>query len=365
MSQTNTSDSADQQTSPSHTAFTSLPVVDISGLFSDDLETRKVTAATLDRAARDAGVLYLTGHGIEQHEIDALKASAQLFFSQQDDFKQRSYIGLSENHSGYVPIGEERFYNSDKVDAKEAFDVGFEAEDPVDGKPMTGANLWPDLPGFREGVKPYFDRVVSLSKTLFEGFALGLGLPEDSFTRHLTAPANQLRLIHYFHDPDTTEDAQGIGAHTDYEFFTILLPTSPGLQVLNGAGEWIEVPVIPGAFVVNIGDMMEIITNGNYVATSHRVRKVREERYSFPMFCNLDYDTVVEPLPELCADDAPRYPAVVCGDHLFTQTIHTFRYLQQRVERGELQMPAGAIAPSSFGQSEAGQPAWSNEMRGG
>ena len=85
--------------------------------------------------------------------------------------------------------------------------------------------------------------------------------------------------------------AHGIGAHTDYECFTLLHATAPGLEVLNGAGEWIEAPPLPGAFIVNIGDMLELLTNGEFLATTHRVRKVREERYSFPLFFNVDYAT--------------------------------------------------------------------------
>ncbi len=75
----------------------------------------------------------------------------------------------------------------------------------------------------------------------------------------------------------------GIGSHTDYECLTLLYSTVPGLEVLNSAGSWIDAPPLPGALVINIGDMMEIWTNGEFVATSHRVRPVKEERFSFPL----------------------------------------------------------------------------------
>ncbi|WP_286806783.1 2OG-Fe(II) oxygenase family protein, partial [Marinimicrobium sp. UBA4209] len=154
---------------------------------------------------------------------------------------------------------------------------------------------------------------------------------------------------------DLPPDTPGIGAHTDYECFTILKPTAPGLEVLNGAGEWIDVPLQDDAFVINIGDMMEALSNGAFVATSHRVRKVAEERYSFPMFCNLDYDTVIEPLPELVSDDQPpRYEPLIAGEHLYAQTIQTFEYLKQRLARGELELPEGAKGLSSFGQKAGG-----------
>lgn len=340
--------SSNKQTSP-HTAFKELPIVDVSGLFSESKSARQFAAAALDRAAREAGFLYLTGHGISEASVDALKQSAKYFFSQPESVKNSVYIGDSVNHSGYVPMGEEQFYGSTKVDAKEAYDIGFELTDMSIQRPMLGPNQWPELEGFKENVRNYYEQVLELSKKIFSGFALALGLDEDYFYPYLKAPANQLRLIHYFHNPDQQEDLPGIGAHTDYEFFTILLPTSPGLQVLNGAGEWIDAPIVPGAFVVNIGDMMEIFTNGEYVATSHRVKKVSEERYSFPMFCNLDYDTTIEPLEKFSDKNNKKYTSVICGEHLFAQTIQTFQYLQRRVASGEIELPDGAIDLSSFG----------------
>jgi isopenicillin N synthase-like dioxygenase len=158
-----------------------------------------------------------------------------------------------------------------------------------------------------------------------------------------------LRLVHYPYNTDA-EDGQGIGAHTDYECFTLLKPTAPGLEVLNGAGEWIDVPPVPGTFVVNIGDMLELWTNGAFVATSHRVRKVVEERYSFPLFFNVDYDTEVKPLPQFAADGTATRPTLRAGEHLFAQTAQTFAYLRDRLDRGELVLPDGSLTTGKFGQ---------------
>lgn len=332
-----------------HTAFKELPLVDISGLFSENFNQRKNTANQLDKAAREAGFLYITGHGIPEQSIETIKQCAKSFFALPESVKQETYIGNSTNHSGYVPMGEERFYNSNKIDAKESFDIGFDLDDLSFARPMLGKNQWPEITNFKHVVKTYYDQILELSKVLFRGFAIALNLPEDTFSQYLHRPANQLRMIHYFNSNDNEVDQQGIGAHTDYEFFTILLPTSPGLQVLNGAGQWIDAPILPGAFVMNIGDMMEIITNGQYVATTHRVKRVMEERYSFPMFCNLDYDTLVQPLPELCPEAVSRYKPVVCGEHLFAQTIQTFQYLQKRVANGEIALPKDSLNLSSFG----------------
>lgn len=334
-----------------HTAFTRLPVVDVSGLYSDRVTDRQHAARALDQAARDAGFLYVTGHGINPKVIAGLQRCAREYFAQDLAAKMANYIGLSDNHSGYVPAGEERFYSTpDQIDKKEAYDIGFECTDPLSQRPMLGRNQWPDMPGFKEDVTAYYQQAMALGEKLFRGFALGLNLPEDTFTRHLNAPPNQLRLLHYPYD-DSAVDAPGIGAHTDYEFFTILLPTAPGLEVLNGAGQWIDAQFMEGALVINIGDMIEVFTNGTYVATSHRVRKVAEERYSFPLFCTLDYDTVIAPHESFCSHQHPaQYDALVCGDHLYAQTMQTFAYLKDRLAKGEISLPEGSRGLDSFGQ---------------
>lgn len=342
-------------TSSLHSAFRSLPRVDVSGLYGEDIATRRRAARELDVACRDAGFFYLVGHRVSDMLIARLLDRTRAFFSQPPERKFDLYIGKSPNHRGYVPPGEEVFYGGAR-DQKEAFDLCFERSDgstPLElgANPMAGPNVWPDLPGFREAVSEYYRAVFELGQTLFRGFALAFDLPENYFDRYVSAPPSQLRLLHYPDSPEAAEASVGIGAHTDYECFTILLPTAPGLEVMNGAGEWIDAPPLPGAFVVNIGDMLETFTNGELTATSHRVRKLNYERYSFPLFFSCDYDAEVAPLPRFVSPERPaRYPSLVAGEHLYAQTVQSFRYFQQRLERGEVALPKGARPLSSFGQ---------------
>ncbi len=261
----------------------------------------------------------------------------------------RFYIGQSSNHSGYVPEGEEQFAGGSK-DLKEAYDVNYDYTAAPQIYPLLGPTQWPDSADFKREVGAYYRAALALGDTLFRGFALALGLAEDTFAGITQQPTSQLRMIHYPLDPDPVADRPGIGAHTDYECFTILLPTAEGLQVLNGDGQWIDVPLVEDAFVINIGDMLEVLSNGNFVATSHRVRKVSEERFAFPLFCACDYPTRIAPITGLPARGERVYTPVNCGDHLFAQTAQTFRYLRERLEDGSLQLPDGAAGLSSFGQ---------------
>lgn len=333
--------------------FTSVPVVDIAPLLGDDPAAHRAVADALGRAASEVGFVYVTGcmppDGVFERLLDVTRA----FFALPTEAKMRTYIGDSTNHRGYVPEGEEVFAGG-TPDKKEAFDFVPEVALPpgMAPHPFSGANRWPDVPGFEAALSTYYAHVWSVARALFRGFALALGEAPDAFDRYLTAPPSQLRLLHYPADAGA-EDRPGIGAHTDYECFTLLRSTTPGLEVLNGAGQWVDAPPVEGAFVVNIGDMLETWTNGRFVATTHRVRKVTSERYSFPLFCSLDYWTVVEPLPQFVAAGDVVRPPVVAGEHIWAQTIQTFTYLRDQVAAGDLALPGGSHALGTFGRVEA------------
>jgi isopenicillin N synthase-like dioxygenase len=328
------------------------PLIDVSSLRQGDVPAMMATAAALGRAARSSGFLYVTGHGIPAELFQGLVEAAKGFFAQPLTRKMQVYIGNSRNHRGYVPEGEEVFAGGSK-DAKESYDCAIDlpAEDPdyLAGNPLLGPNQWPDLPGFRAAVSAYYAATFELGRVLMRGFALALGEEPTMFEPMLTKPPSQLRMIHYPHDA-TGQDRPGIGAHTDYECFTLLRSTAPGLEVLDAEGTWLDAPPLDDAYVVNIGDMLELWTNGEFVATSHRVRRVQQERYSFPLFFAVDYQTRIAPLPNFVSRGTAVRTPLVAGEHLFAQTARTFGYLKQRLQRGELRLPAPPLESAGFGQ---------------
>lgn len=323
-----------------------LPLIDISKLQSFELADRLEVAMALDRACRDVGFLYLKGNQFNFDYAKALLRIAHDYFEQDLEIKMQHYIGKSRNHSGYVPIGEEQFAGN-SYDLKEAYDINYDYHGNQTDCPLLGLTLWPEYPGFKDIVSQYYEHLRDISQQIFSAFALALGVNEDFFVDKINNAPSQLRLIHYPYNPDA-KDVEGIGAHTDYECFTLLLPTAPGLQVLNKAGEWIDIPLIENTFIMNIGDMMEILSNGKYLATKHRVKKVSEERYSFPLFCACNYNVVIEPIIQT---EDPHYEAIIGGEHLFNQTAQTFKYLKKRIATGELVLN-NAVPLDSFGLKE-------------
>jgi len=327
--------------------MTTLPIIDISDLVSRHASERIAVACALDHACATSGFLYIKGDQIDWTLFRRMHARAITYFAQDEATKMGDYIGRSQNHSGYVPVGEEQF-GGGISDLKEAYDVNCDYSHGEGRRPLLGPNLWPEMAGFREDVAAYYAHGMSIGGQLFRAFALALGLAEDFFDAHRLNPPRHLRLIHYPHD-DSAEDRPGIGAHTDYECFTLLFATAPGLQIVDRQGAWIDVPLVDEAMIMNVGDMMEILSNGRYRATTHRVKKVRQERYSFPMFHACDYDFVIAPV---AGDKDSFFAPLKGGEHLFNQTAQTFAYLKRRVASGELIL-AEPMPLHSFGQREA------------
>ena len=280
-----------------------LPVIDISALF--DRSAGAAGVAGQIRAACEAhGFFYLVGHGVGDEVLANLELESRRFFARPTPEKMAiSMARGGRAWRGYFPVGGE--LTSGRPDLKEGLYLGTElpADHPRAVLPMHGPNLWPeDQPGLRAAVTAYMDATTRAAAVLMEGVSLSLGLPADWFERHYTAqPTVLFRIFHYpAAGPDGVDWSRswGVGEHTDYGLLTLLAQDRyGGLQVKTPAG-WIEAPPIPGALVCNIGDMLERLTGGRFKSTPHRVRnRSGQDRLSFPLFFDPDFNAPLRPLP--------------------------------------------------------------------
>lgn len=319
------------------TPFHEIPVIDFGPMLGDDPAAKRAVAAALRDAATGVGFFYIKNHGVPAEIISAMFAAGPAFFGLPLEEKMRVHVKLSRNNSGYTPLLEENTNPASKGDLHEAYDMALELDpddpDLLSGKALYSPNLWPEgQPEFRQAMLDYNAQMLRLGRHLFAAFALALDLPENYFDPMITKPTMAQRIVYYpSQDGAVSEDQIGIGAHSDYECFTILAQHEvAALQVLNCAGEWIAAPPIPGTFVVNIGDMMARWSNDLFASTVHRaINTTGKPRYSIPFFLGTNYDTLLDALPGCVTPERPRkYQPVVAGDYVQSRFDATYGYRQ-------------------------------------
>jgi isopenicillin N synthase-like dioxygenase len=318
-----------------------LPLIDVGGLRGGDPTEVKRIADEIGRAARDIGFFRIASHGLDPDLIEATYRIAAKFFAQPEDAKQRVYIGHSPNHRGYVPFSEKGDYADEIHRSYEAFDLGLDLpwDDPdfLAGNRVLGPNVWPELAGFKETVSRYYTEIAILGRLICGALELHLGLPTGAMTDQMSKPISQLRLLHYVRANETTDHKSvNMGAHTDYECLTLLHTRNEGLQVMTQDDHWIDVPVDPNVYVVNIGDMLEAWSNGLFRSTPHRVLNLSPERFSMPYFVAANHDAEIRPFAQLIGDgEKPRYAPFMAGAHLERMLLRDFPYLRARRRQSE------------------------------
>ncbi|PLX36332.1 MAG: isopenicillin N synthase family oxygenase [Hyphomicrobiales bacterium] len=311
-----------------------LPVIDVADLSSSDPEKRKAVGRQIRAACVSSGFLYCVGHGIPQGLREAAFAEVRNFFEQPLETKMRVDKAKSFCNRGYETLGGQTLQPGAKPDLKEGYYIGLELSDDdqrvVARRFNRGPNQWPaDLPGFKPVMNAWFAALLDLSERLMRGIALSLDLEEDHFAGFCRDPLAILRLLHYPpHPPAADEGLLGAGAHTDFGGLTLLAQDdSGGLQVWDNDNEvWLDAPPIPGAFVVNLGDMIARWTNDRYRSTLHRVINVSGgDRYSIPFFFSGNPDFEVACI-ETCLEPgkAPKYPPIKVEEHLMDMYRKTY-----------------------------------------
>ena len=283
---------------------------------------------------RTFGFAMVQGHGIDPALIaEAWRLTAE-FFALPEAEKRSYYIEGLAGARGYTPFGTEIAKGAQLHDLKEFWHVGRDLPPAKDGSahPLAASmppNIWPVRPaGFRdvfEALYAEFDRVGAV---ILSRIAVHLGLAADWFDTAISEGNSVLRLLHY---PPVENGAGGAiraGAHEDINLITLLLGAEEaGLELLSKQGEWISVSPPEGALVINIGDMLQRLTNHVLPSTTHRVRnpageRARHSRYSMPFFLHLRSDFRFETLPQCITPENPdRYPVSITADD----------YLQERL----------------------------------
>ena len=288
-----------------------LPILDFSRFDAGPVE-RAAFLADLGTTAREVGFFYLVGHGISRGKAECVAALAHRFFALPHAEKHAIEMVNSPHFRGYNRAARE--LTRGRPDWREQIDIGVERPAlPVGpGAPpwarLQGPNQWPTaLPDLRPVAESWIADLTELGIRLLKAFALALGQPEDVFAPIYDPASNILLKLIRYPGRDTTDSDQGVGAHKDGGFLTLLYQADqPGLQVEAADGTWIDAPPVPGSFVVNIGELLELASDGYLKGTLHRAvtPPAGSERLSIGFFLGANLDASVPQLtlpPDLAA----------------------------------------------------------------
>jgi isopenicillin N synthase-like dioxygenase len=287
-----------------------IPVIDFIGLTAADLALRKATAVSMREAFEDFGFIYLKDHSVPQSVIDELFARSIAFFDLPQATKAQA--------GGYRGAGLSGLDPTKPTDVKERFRAPYD--------PNLPPGYWPErLPNFREAIAVFHEAGLSVLRQLMHGIALSLGLPEEYFDAAHEPHSGAVMLLHY---PPITEPLLPgqlrSGAHTDFGTMTLLFHhgSAEGLEIQRPNGTWLHAPSIPGAAIVNVGDLLTRWTNGQLRSVLHRVvppqgEAAQRPRYAATLFYEPRHEVVISCLePCHAPTKPPLYPPITVGERL-------------------------------------------------
>jgi isopenicillin N synthase-like dioxygenase len=296
-----------------------IPVIDFAALIRREPAQRKAEAVRMREAFEDFGFIYLKNHGVPQSIVDEMFARSIEFFALPRAKKAEA--------GGYRGPGLSGLDPTKPTDVKERFRAPSDADLP--------SGYWPErLPDFRAAVSAYHQAGLSVLRQLMRGVALSLGLPEDYFDAAHGPSNGAVLLLHY---PPIVEPLMPgqlrSGAHTDFGTITLLFHhgTSEGLEIQRPGGYWLHAPSIPGAAIVNVGDLLSRWTNRRLRSVLHRVvppqgEAARRSRYAATLFYEPRDEVVISCLePCRSASKPALYPPVTAGEHLAARRRETIR----------------------------------------
>ncbi len=288
-----------------------IPVLDVGPYLAGEPCAAAALAREIRQTCKDTGFLVIANHGVPQDLIDRAFGAAADFFALSEERKMALRIG-SQN-IGYLPYGGQTMKTStievaNKPNFSESFYITTPDPDPAVQDVTTDLNKWPDgMDAFKAAQIAYFTTMRALARRFLPAFALALDLPEDYFAADFQRANCTVRLIQYAPQPPGKAGLFGFAPHTDGSFITFL-PRSkfPGLQVKDKDGTWIQPPDVPGAFVVNTGEMLSRYSNDRFVPTPHRVlNQSGAIRHAMPFFFGPNRHTKVHCAPTCVSPDNP------------------------------------------------------------
>lgn len=312
------------------------PIVSLRKFETADAGGKKTLALEVDAICRTTGFLAIADHCVPQPTIDTAWNAAKDFFDEPVEVKQVAKAPYPGYPYGYLGPDSEALAASRGVatppDLKESFNGGPLSVPPgmTDAEALSfcyAPTIWPQAPaGFRPAWQAYYAAMEDLAARIMQLFAAALSLPEDYFAGVIDHPVSALRALNYPEQRVAPKTGQlRAGAHSDYGSLTILLPQagSKGLQIERPDGSWLDVPPIPGAFIINIGDLMQRWTNDRWVSTVHRVvnpanpDEARLRRQSFAFFHQPNWFAEIKCL-DVCLEPGakPKYEPVLSGPYL-------------------------------------------------
>ena len=310
--------------------MSAIPTIDIRRFDTD----RDAFVAELGAAYREWGFCGIRQHGISQALIDRAYDVFVRLFDLPLETKMKYHVPGGGGARGYTPFGIETAKDATLPDLKEFWHIGREIDRTHHCAGVMPANLWPsELPELREAGYGLYRALDDLGSRVLSALALHIGLPADWFADKTHYGNSILRPIHY--PPIVSPDVPNVraGAHEDINLITLLVGASAeGLEVLSRKNEWVPFTAHSDTIVVNIGDMLQRLTNHVYPSTTHRVvnppgDKARQPRYSTPFFLHPNPDFIIQTLPGcISAENPDRYP----------EPISSQVYLEQRLREIKL-----------------------------
>lgn len=301
-----------------------IPVVNLADFTSGDPELKKAFVNQLGKAYEDVGFVAVKHHGISDDLIADLYKYVQQFFSLPLDAKKKYEVPGLAGQRGYTSFGKEHAKGSDAPDLKEFFQYGqiVEDNDPVKSEYPDNVKV-NEVGSFNITFEKAYRAFEKSGKALLQAIALYLGLDEHYFDEHIHNGNSILRAIHY--PPITSEPKSAIRAeqHEDINLITLLVGASAdGLQILTKQNDWVGVTSLPEQIVVNVGDMLQRLTNNKLKSTTHRVvnpprEKWHTSRFSIPFFLHPKSEMSLAALASCIDATHPKaYPDATAGEYL-------------------------------------------------